>query len=146
MKKVYAVAGVGAFGSRISVGFENIKTVICGMIAAALTISIAIAAIPAVSRAKEIRNEELSDAAFCEMAEDYKDQVRDYLEKIGLDNAGITLTYISMHDGERTYTALIHHRRIDRISDSDKDKITKDLTALGSILEGCETEIILEGE
>ena len=86
----------------------NITAIIGGILITSLVICIIIAAVPAVCRAGESRNEKLEDEAFREMVNEYKSSLRNYLEEEGYENAGITLTYVSLKEGGRTYTALIH--------------------------------------
>ncbi len=123
---------------------SNITAIICGILSTFLVICIIIAAVPAVCRAGESRNEKLEDEAFREMADEYKASLRVYLEEEGYENAGITLTYISLKDGERTYTALIHHRRFASLSDAEKDTFSESLEMLGRDLTGCEVCVVYD--
>ncbi len=122
----------------------NITAIIGGILITSLVICIIIAAVPAVCRAGESRNEKLEDEAFHEMADEYKASLRDYLEEEGYENAGITLTYVSLKEGGRTYTALIHHRRLASLSDTEKDNFSESLEMLGSDLTGCEVCIVFD--
>ena len=123
---------------------SNITAIICGILTTFLVICIVIAAVPAVCRAGESRNEKLEDEAFRELAGEYKASLRDYLEEKGYENAGITLTYVSLKDGERTYTALIHHRRFASLSDAEKDTFSESLEMLGRDLTGCEVCVVYD--
>ena len=78
------------------------------------------------------------------MAGEYKSSLRVYLEEEGYENAGITLTYVSLKDGERTYTALIHHRRFASLSDAEKDAFSESLEMLGRDLTGCEVCVVYD--
>lgn len=122
----------------------NITAIIGGILITSLVICIIIAAVPAVCRAGESRNEKLEDEAFREAAAEYKSSLREYLGEEGYENAGITLTYVSLKDGERTYTALIHHRRLTALSDAEKDTFSKRLEMLGCDLTGCEVCIVFD--
>ncbi len=122
----------------------NITAIIGGILITSLVICIIIAAVPAVCRAGESRNEKLEDEAFREMADEYKSSLRNYLEGEGYENAGITLTYVSLKEGGRTYTALIHHRRLASLSDTEKDTFSESLEMLGCNLTGCEVCIVFD--
>ena len=122
----------------------NITAIISGILVTSLVICIIIAAVPAVCRAGESRNEKLEDEAFREMADEYKSSLRNYLEEEGYENAGITLTYVSLKEGGRTYTALIHHRRLASLSDTEKDDFSESLEKLGCDLTGCEVCIVFD--
>ncbi len=122
----------------------NITAIIGGILITSLVICIIIAAVPAVCRAGESRNEKLEDEAFREMADEYKSSLRNYLEEEGYENAGITLTYVSLKEGGRTYTALIHHRRLASLSDTEKDTFSESLEMLGNDLTGCEVCIVFD--
>ncbi len=122
----------------------NITAIIGGILITSLVICIIIAAVPAVCRAGESRNEKLEDEAFREKADEYKASLRDYLEEEGYENAGITLTFVALKEGGRTYTALIHHRRLASLSDTEKDHFSESLKMLGSDLTGCEVCIVFD--
>ena len=97
---------------------SNITAIICGILSTFLVICIIIAAVPAVCRAGESRNEKLEDEAFRELAGEYKASLRDYLEEKGYENAGITLTYISLKDEEVTYPTLFYNRRVPSLAEA----------------------------
>ena len=122
----------------------NITAIIGGILITSLVICIIIAAVPAVCRAGEVRNEQMEGEAFREMADEYKSSLRNYLEEEGYENAGITLTYVSLKEGGRTYTALIHHRRLASLSDTEKDGFSKGLEKLGCDMTGCEVCIVFD--
>ena len=49
------------------------------------------------------------------MEEEYLDEVRDILLEKGCKNAGITLTYITDAEENRTYTVKIHHTKLEKM-------------------------------
>ena len=65
-----------------------------------------------------------------ELEEEYTKQLSDVLEKKGYRNAGITMTKVYYEDGRREYTVQIHHKRIDRLSDGEKQLLMNELSAV----------------
>lgn len=65
-----------------------------------------------------------------ELEEKYTKQLSDVLAKKGYRNAGITMTKVYYEDGRREYTVQIHHKRIDRLSDGEKQLLMNELSAV----------------
>lgn len=64
------------------------------------------------------------------METEYEERLCDMLDRKGYSNAGITMTKVIRTDGSRIYTVLIHHKRIDRLDDAEKQIL---LNELGSV-------------
>lgn len=64
--------------------------------------------------------------------------VRDRLEEQGYKNAGITMTKIVELDGEREYTVLIHHKRINALEESERLMLAETLGNTYFSVEGCD--------
>lgn len=52
----------------------------------------------------------------------FKSTIKNCLENMGYENAGITITKIMDEDGGREYTVLVHHKYLDA---KDSDKVNK---------------------
>lgn len=73
------------------------------------------------------------------MEQDYVMQVREYLNEEGYNNSGVTLTKVFFEDGSREYTLNIHHKRIEKLTDVQREKLKQQLTRFA--LAGEENEI-----
>lgn len=65
-----------------------------------------------------------------ELEEAYMQRLQDTLSIKGYRNAGITMTKVYYEDGSREYTALIHHKRIDRLSEGERILLLSELEAI----------------
>lgn len=57
---------------------------------------------------------------FAALEQDYLERTRQLLDEEGYANCGINLTRVTYEDGRREYTVLIHHRRLERLTDKEK--------------------------
>lgn len=57
---------------------------------------------------------------YAALEQDYLERARQLLDEKGYSNCGINLTRVTYEDGRREYTVLIHHRRLERLSDEEK--------------------------
>lgn len=71
------------------------------------------------------------------MEEEYKANISQMLNEKGFVNSGVNIRWISDGDGTRTYTVIIHHRRINTLDDNDKDKLLHELSELEFADENC---------
>ena len=59
----------------------------------------------------------------------YLQEVREGLEQLGYDNAGVTLNKVIDSDGTIEYTLTVHHRRIDRMDEQERCELADIITA-----------------
>ncbi len=52
---------------------------------------------------------------------------REYLNRSGYTNSGVTLTRVTDEEGGREYTFTIHHSRIDRMDESERELLRDEL-------------------
>lgn len=57
-------------------------------------------------------------------------EVREYLNRSGYTNSGVTLTRVTDGEGCREYTFTIHHGRIDRMDESEREILRDELDLL----------------
>ena len=62
---------------------------------------------------------------------------RAFLNQEGYYNSGVTLTRVVDSDGSREYTITIHHSRIDRMDDFEKQELKNALEELIFVSKGC---------
>lgn len=53
--------------------------------------------------------------------------VRQYLKNKGYTNSGVTLTYVTDADGDPEYTFTIHHKRINDMSEEEREAFSAEL-------------------
>lgn len=62
---------------------------------------------------------------------------RAYLTEEGFYNSGVTMTRVVDKDGSREYTITIHHSRIDRMDEVEKQDLEKALAELVFVSDEC---------
>lgn len=65
------------------------------------------------------------------LEQEYLEQTRQLLEEEGLENCGVNMRWVSDEDGKREYTILLHHRKLNRMSEKER-------TDLKNVLSGAE--------
>ena len=74
---------------------------------------------------------------YAEMEEEYRTNISQMLDEKGFINSGVNIRWVSDEDGTRTYTVIIHHRRINALDDKDKDELLHELAELEFVDENC---------
>lgn len=65
---------------------------------------------------------------YAALEEEYLLRTRQLLEEEGLRNCGVNLRWVADTNGTREYTMLLHHRKLDRMSEQEKAELTDRLT------------------
>jgi len=55
------------------------------------------------------------------------EQTKEQLAQLGYANSGVTLTRVVDVDGSREYTFTIHHRKIDKMTETERVNLTEQL-------------------
>lgn len=63
-------------------------------------------------------------------------QVKQYLNENGYRNSGVTLTYVMDESGKCDYTFTIHHKRINAMSEEERDDFRTELSQICEVSEG----------
>ena len=63
--------------------------------------------------------------------------VRVLLQREGMENSGVMVTRVVEDDGSRCYTVAVHHGKIGRMSDAEREELLRRLEALDFEGEGC---------
>ena len=58
-----------------------------------------------------------------EQMQQYSKELRTYLTELGYNNSGVTLTRTTQSDGSKFYTAKIHHTRIDKMDEYQREEL-----------------------
>ncbi|MDE6387655.1 MAG: hypothetical protein K2L82_07625 [Lachnospiraceae bacterium] len=74
---------------------------------------------------------------YAALEEDYLESARDLLNGEGYTDCGINLMRVTYEDGSREYTVLIHHRRLERLSEEEKGELRSLLSREEFQDEGC---------
>lgn len=65
-----------------------------------------------------------------EQMKQYTKELRTYLADLGYINSGITLTRTTYPNGTNTYTAQIHHSRIEKMNETERETLKLQLTQI----------------
>lgn len=65
---------------------------------------------------------------YAALEQEYLQNARQLLEEEGLKNCGINLRWVDDGNGNREYTMLIHHRRLNRMSEEEIGNLTERLS------------------
>ena len=69
--------------------------------------------------------------------EEYRAGMRRMLTDKGYTNSGITIRWVLEDEGTRTYTVLIHHKRIDRLDAGEREELIRELEKTEFVDEYC---------
>ena len=64
-------------------------------------------------------------------------ETKAYLTELGYKNSGVTLTRVVDESGRREYTFTIHHGKIDRMSEEEREELAQVLGKKARIDENC---------
>lgn len=67
---------------------------------------------------------DITNEYYREIEKAYTEQVRERLNENGFYNAGVTLTKVVDEKGTFDYTLSVHHRRIDRMNEYQREQIS----------------------
>lgn len=95
-----------------------------------ITLSISVRANGRSNRVPDITNE-----YYRQIEKAYVDDVKQTLTKEGYSNAGVAMTKVVNELGGFDYTLKVHHRKIDRMDESEREKLSKLLTSTDIDLE-----------
>jgi len=82
-----------------------------------------------------------TEASYRAFEKSYKTDVRNYLNEIGLDNAGLTLTSVTDEKGIRTYKVSIHHKRMAKFDNAKRAEINRALAEMAGLTENYDTDV-----
>lgn len=85
----------------------------------------------------------MEEKYYRDMEQTYLKEVRAFLEEEGYKNSGVTMTKVIEADGSRSYTVTIHHERIDRLPESDKQSLLANCSNISFPIEECTFSHIL---
>ena len=74
---------------------------------------------------------------YAAMEAEYRANIDKVLEDEGYADSGITVRWVSETEGARTYTVMIHHRRIDYLDENEKENLVHKLVKMEFTDEKC---------
>lgn len=84
------------------------------------------------------RSDAGAEEQYCQAAEqEYIQEIRNLLKEKGYSNSGITMNRVIEEDGTREYMVFIHHRRISRLSEEEKNALVRECQSIDFSVENC---------
>lgn len=77
------------------------------------------------------------------LEKEYVSAVREYLEKQGFEDSGVTLTWITQEDGSRCYEILLHHRKMNTLDLTEREELFTEVRKLAFEVAGCNFRVNL---
>lgn len=113
---------------------ENIVVTVFVLIASVLVASLCITQ-TVCSREKIARSE--MEGYYQMLEKETVRQVRSYLNDNGFTNSGVTLTRVVDEEENRHYTLTVHHGKIDKMDEEERESLGKDLEQFYFAAEHC---------
>lgn len=77
---------------------------------------------------KESNNDGRKNRYYAALEQEYLDQTRLILEEEGFRNCGVNLRWVADGDGSREYTVLLHHRKLNHMSEEEREALADRLS------------------
>ncbi|MCH5255692.1 MAG: hypothetical protein J1D87_00305 [Lachnospiraceae bacterium] len=74
---------------------------------------------------------------YADMEKQYLSDIKNTLNEKGYPQSGITIRWVSDGEGLRSYTVMIHHRKINSLNNNEIEKLQKELTVTEFNDESC---------
>lgn len=88
-------------------------------------------------KGQESRKARLEEKYYQEAESEYLREVRAFLQEEGYENSGVTMTKVYEEDGGRSYTILIHHRKISTLEEPEKKALQEKLEDISFPIQNC---------
>lgn len=77
---------------------------------------------------RESDNCDRQNRYYAALEQEYLDQARLLLKEEGFRDCGVNIRWVAEGDGKREYTVLLHHRKLDRMSEEERESLTDKLS------------------
>ena len=67
---------------------------------------------------------------FAVLEDEYLEQAKGLLEEQGYHNCGVTMTRVTLEDGSREYTVLLHHRKLQKLGVEEREELLEALCTM----------------
>ena len=85
----------------------------------------------------------VDEESFPILEEEYVEEIKGLLDDLGYENSGVNLTMVADGEGNRSYQVKLHHKRINRLSEEEKEALFATVEELAFQVMGCEFEVSL---
>lgn len=85
----------------------------------------------------------VDEESFPILEEEYVEEIKGLLDDLGYENSGVNLTMVADGEGNRSYQVKLHHKRINRLSEEEKEALFATIEELAFQVMGCEFEVSL---
>lgn len=77
---------------------------------------------------KEKQERATENHYYAALEKEYREQAKELLEEQGYHNCGVTMTRVTMEDRSREYTVLLHHRKLQKLSEVERERLVDTLS------------------
>lgn len=92
---------------------------------------------------RENNEREKINRHYAVLEQEYRERTREILEEQGLGNCGVNIRWVDEGDGSREYTVLLHHRRLDCMTEEEKFVLTDMLAEMEFHDEACSFSYVI---
>ena len=92
---------------------------------------------------RENNEREKINRHYAVLEQEYRERTREILEEQGLGNCGVNIRWVDEGDGSREYTVLLHHRRLDCMTEEEKFVLTDMLAEMEFDDEACSFSYVI---
>lgn len=111
-----------------------------GFVAVVITMALVMALLLAVGGTVSSQSEgnvSVSEEAYVQLEGEYVQQLRSMLNNRGYENCGINLTRVVDAEGERTYSIVLHHKYLDKLTGEQAQSLIAELGSMAFQLSNC---------
>ena len=110
--------------------------IICALVAIVLAMATAMCVIGGIE-SQAADTQETQEAYYQQLEREYIGRGRDFLERQGYRNSGVTLSRIVDSNGQRSYKVLVHHGALCRLEEETQAEVLERIEELGFQVPGC---------
>ena len=74
---------------------------------------------------------------YAAIEQEYLSEMKQMLSDLGYANSGVTIRWVSDESGSRSYTVMIHHKKINYLSVQEKELLQEELAKTEFVDENC---------
>lgn len=86
---------------------------------------------------KEKQELATENRCYAALEKEYREQAKELLEEQGYHNCGVTMTRVTLEDGSREYTVLLHHRKLQKLGAEEREELLGSLCTMEFCHETC---------
>lgn len=79
---------------------------------------------------KEKQERATENYYYAALEKEYREQAKELLEEQGYHNCGVTMTRVTLEDGSREYTVLLHHRKLQKLGVEEREELLEALCTM----------------